>query len=287
MNSFSTFWVGNTLGHYEKMSLKSALVTGKEVTLYTYEDLDDIPDGVTQIDASLIMPRTPAVEKMIEMRKFSGMSNIFRYKMLRQKITTWFDLDVIFLKEDFPVSPYIFAYEDSKFINGAVLSYPQNSELSNLLITKATIDEVCSRPHGSTGPKLLSKSVTDLALEGYALPSKSFYPIHWSEPWKFFHSSFFDVVTKVSTDSFAVHLWNDLLKISDSSLKTQRPPRGSYMEHLFSVFDCEMPNLPPLPKSEFDRWRKTLSASHGHLVKKSILRTSFRKLRSNRVFRGL
>ncbi len=271
MNSFSTLWVGNSLGHYEKLSLKSAIETGKNVTLYSYEELADIPHGVMHSDASLILPRTSAVEKMIKMRKFSGMANIFRYQMLRQESTIWFDLDVVFLKNEFPVSPYIFAYEDLQYINNAVLSYPQNSELSNLMVTRATIDEVCTGLRGSTGPKLLSKSITDLALEGYALPSESFYPVHWSEPWKFFHPGFFDIVSRSSRNSYAIHLWNDNLKFSGLNMKAQRPPTRSFMEHLFLTYNCEMPILHPLPVSEFDLWKESMSNSRSGILGKSRL----------------
>jgi hypothetical protein len=258
MNSFSTMWVGSELGPYEKLSLQSAISTGKKVTLYSYEKLDGIPDGVIQIDASSIMPRTPSVERILELRKFSGFANIFRYQLLSQKPTVWFDLDIVFLTNHFPSSSYIFAYENSDWINSAVLAYPHNSELANLMIKEATIEEVCNGLRGATGPRLLTKSVNALALQEHILQSDSFYPIHWSEPWKFFHPRLFDTVTQSSTNSYAVHLWNDVLNFSGLNMKTQKPAIGSFMENLFLTYNCEMPDLPPLPVSEIDRWNKSL-----------------------------
>jgi hypothetical protein len=287
VESFSTLWVGGDIGYYEKLSLQSALASGKRVTLYSYEELKSVPEGILLSDASLILPKTHEVERIIEAKLFSGLANIFRYQLLQQMPTAWFDTDIVFLKREFPVSPYLFAYQDSKVINNAILSFPQGSDLGRIMTKQATTKRVLSRPRGTTGPRLLTKSVEALSLENYALPESSFYPLHYSEVWKLFDPGSLDILLNLTTDSYAIHLWNEMLKFTGYDLKLHRPPYGSYMEHLFLTFNCEMPELPPWPIPKYERWKDILSGPKENSANKSVVRRAIRTLKSNRTLRRL
>ena len=55
-------WIGNKLGPISRSCLQSFVMRGHEVHLHTYGDIDDLPDGVNQVDANLII----SAEKIIK-----------------------------------------------------------------------------------------------------------------------------------------------------------------------------------------------------------------------------
>jgi hypothetical protein len=52
----NTLWVGERLGYMERACLTSALAVGHRVTLYAYNRVLGLPDGVELFDARDILP---------------------------------------------------------------------------------------------------------------------------------------------------------------------------------------------------------------------------------------
>ena len=50
-------WVGGKLGDISRCCLKSFVMRGHEVHLHVYDDIEDVPDGITLVDGNEIIPR--------------------------------------------------------------------------------------------------------------------------------------------------------------------------------------------------------------------------------------
>jgi hypothetical protein len=77
-----------------------------------------------------------------------------------------------------------------------------------------------SVPWGLIGPDLLNQAVRELHLTGYAVDPKVFCPIDWREWSKVLDSEVhwqFDPMTR------AVHLWNEMWRLGESSKDATYP----------------------------------------------------------------
>ena len=98
---------------------------GYECVLWSYNDIENVPEGVILKDANDIIP----LQEEIEKAKFS---DYFRYKILYEFGGIWSDLDNICVKE-LPNEEYIFpAYMG--FINNNLLKAPAKSEVMRIFI---------------------------------------------------------------------------------------------------------------------------------------------------------
>src|SRR5436190_923323 len=110
----NALWVEGRLGYIERACLSSAVQVGHHVVLYTYGGVDAVPEGITVLDASEILPP----ERMLRHKgngSFALGSDIFRLELLKRDLGYWVDADVYFLKplercED----SYVFGWEDEK-----------------------------------------------------------------------------------------------------------------------------------------------------------------------------
>ena len=97
----NSFWGGAPLTRLEFLSLTSFVQNGARYNLYSYEDLPDLPEGVTLRDAREILP----VERMfhypagmLNQGSPSGFTNLFRYTLLQRPGGWWVDTDVCCLR---------------------------------------------------------------------------------------------------------------------------------------------------------------------------------------------
>src|SRR5690606_2869061 len=102
---------------------------GHSVFLHTYNEIEDLPQGVVILDANLIIPKN----KIIKHKKtgsYALFSDIFRYELLKKIDGLYVDCDVYCLKPiEKPESGYLLSFEDDKLINGAVLALPKDSKV--------------------------------------------------------------------------------------------------------------------------------------------------------------
>ena len=249
-NQLVTFWHGKSLGFIEKLCLTSMLAQGYKVTLYSYNHLDDVPAGIVLGDAADIMP----IEQMHINSATSSPalgSNIFRYKMLQLGLGCWVDTDILLLKKIETNGDFVFGYQNSQIINNAILYAPKDSRLVEDLLQYVQTRPVIppwwprrkklsqrarhvvglARPPemlawGIFGLQALTHFVKKNRLEKHAQKIHVFYPVHYLDADAPFDAEA-DLNDYIRSDTIAIHLWNNNLK----TLKTQRPPEGSYIWH--------------------------------------------------------
>lgn len=199
MRELATLWVGD-LGPIEYASIASFLRHGHRLTVYSYDRLAGLPDGVEGRDANEILP---ARQIACYSREGSPSlhSNFFRYALMARTESTWVDLDIIALRPFDFEGARIYAHENPERVNCAVLRMPASSPvLAELLHFKPGMRGIAPHitglrrlkyqiktlgrgvpiedwPWGSTGPRALSAYLRRHDEMKYALPMETFYPI--------------------------------------------------------------------------------------------------------------
>ena len=220
-----TFWHG-PLDRLRLTCLRSQVAVGHKVTVYSFEPLAGLPDGVGNAEAEAILPH--AFAERLRPTGPNGVwrdwttlqfSDFFRMRLMARSAGLWLDADVLLLKpvEIDPGKPF-FAWERPRQLGNSVLYLPAGDPIvaafaALLLKDELTPDWLALR-HRLTfalrrfrgGSNRLSDirvaiygpaSLTALARRAdelrHALPKKSFYAVH-AEPKLFFEPSDFSAL---------------------------------------------------------------------------------------------
>lgn len=232
-------WVGKRLGRLSRCCLSSFVRRGHQVCLYTYEQVEDVPEGVEVCDANQIVP----ADKIIRHKatgSYALFSDIFRYELLKKAGGIYVDCDVYCLKPfEIPEHGYLLGYEEDRKINGAVLALPADSGVLNALsrivgdkhfipswYSKSRvlrikwkkrlglIKDISEMPWGVIGPDAITYFIKQARLESRVQDIDIFYPVHYGcirhllNP----HLTVQDITTSRTK---AVHLYNEMLKDVD------------------------------------------------------------------------
>jgi hypothetical protein len=224
-----TFWHG-PLDGLRRLCLRSQVAAGHKVTVYSFEPLAQLPDGVGNAEAEAILPHTFA-ERLRPTgpdgvwRDWTTLqfSDFFRMRLMAKNTVEsaglWLDADVLLLKaiEVDPAKPY-FAWERPRQLGNSVLYLPANDPIVAAFDALMAQDELTPdwlsswhrvkfllrRLRGSHrasdvrlslyGPAALTALARRAGELSHALPKKSFYAVH-AEPKLFFEPRDFSALT--------------------------------------------------------------------------------------------
>jgi hypothetical protein len=212
----ATFWHG-PLDALRRLCLKSQVAAGHKVTVYSFEPLAQLPDGVGNAEAEAILPHSFA-ERLRPTgpngvwRDWTTLqfSDFFRMRLMAENAGLWLDADVLLLKpvEINPAKPY-FAWERPRQLGNSVLYLPQSDPIvaafaflmqqgeltPDWLALRHRLIFALRKFRGSMrlsdvraaiyGPAALTALARRAGELGYALPKKSFYAVH-ADPKLFF-----------------------------------------------------------------------------------------------------
>lgn len=233
-----SLWIGEELGKMEVLSIRSFLSHGHEYHLYLYDNVKNIPDGVTIKNAEEIIPR----DKIFYIaNSYAGFSNTFRYKLLLEKAGFWVDTDVVCLKPFLFDTPYILATERVKKnsqevkIASCVLGVVEtNTELMDFCLEKASQVDLNNYQWGMIGPNLVTRAVNELKLQSYIYSPNAFCPIDW---WDW--SLYVKPGIQLKTDHpYALHLWHQAWKVHGVDKNLSFP--NTLYEHLYTKYDISI-----------------------------------------------
>ncbi len=231
---FASFWRGS-LEPFEQACLRSFVVRGYSITLYSYELLENVPDGVNTADARRIAPEASAQRFIYGGRpNLSHFSDYFRYNLSLKTDQIWVDTDLLAVRtfpETLPAS--IIAREDASMICPAILRLDSNDPRLPQLI--AATEKKMDREliWAETGPKLMTAVIGADAVRA-AYPPEIFFPIHHSDFWRVFLPSQREWCEAATRSAVAVHLWNNIVT-SLGVWKQLGPPVGSYLHNCFAA----------------------------------------------------
>jgi hypothetical protein len=228
-----TFWHG-PLDALRRLCLRSQVAAGHKVTVYSFDPIAQLPEGVGNAEAEAILPHAfaerlrPITDGVWIDRTMLQFSDFFRMRLMARNTREnpaesaglWLDADVLLLKpiEIDPAKPY-FAWEGPRQLGNSVLYLPPSDPIVRAFEDLMAQDELTpdwlSLRHRLTfllhrlrGTKRISEvrlaiygpaALTALARRAgelqHALPKKSFYAVH-AEPRLFFDPSDFSALVR-------------------------------------------------------------------------------------------
>jgi hypothetical protein len=227
-----TFWHG-PLDRLRQLCLRSQIAAGHRVTVYSFDPLPGLPDGVGNAEAEAILPhafserlRPPQPDGSWRDWTTLQFSDFFRMRLMAERASPgsarlWLDADVLLLKpvEIDPAKPY-FAWERPRQLGNSVLYLPPDDRIVRAFDDLMAQDELTpdwlSLRHRLTfglrklrgGSNRLSDirvaifgpaALTALARRAnelqHALPKNSFYAVH-AEPKLFFEETDFSTLIR-------------------------------------------------------------------------------------------
>ena len=244
---------------------------GHQVTLFCHEKVENVPERVEIRDAREVTGDRPVLMHLRDWQnKFSRFpspalfADQFRYLMIKQLGFIWLDLDCFLLSPLKPVDGYLLAWQDSAFINNAILTLPKTSNTLNdlidfcedeypippfvsfrwrfklhfMMLVGKPIHITCQK-WGVWGPRALTHFLCKNNEDQYALDRKLFYPIppeDTDEKWRAGKSPFLlpsdEVKMYYIKDAISVHLFGSTINPRIKSMGIENIPRGSYLEEI-------------------------------------------------------
>lgn len=252
-----TLWIGGPLSWLEQLCLKSFVDKGQKITLFSYEDIPNVPDGVIRRDGREIIDTNDFI-KYEQKNSYALFADWFRLHMIHQNPgMIWVDTDVYCYRPMDYDSDYVFGYElpGEHRVNNAVLGLPSDSDALRQMLDftsdrysiapflpkkrkeemrkkaeKGKPVHITEQPWGVWGPMMVTHYVHALGLEEHVQPLNAFYPITFRERFKFMRRAELadGLITSQTT---ALHLWASN-KRQLGNLHDGLPPKGSYLEKL-------------------------------------------------------
>lgn len=221
-------WFDNPMTAIQRLSIRSFLHYGHEVTIFTYGQID-APAGVNFADAGEIIERGKV---FLSHDSFAAFSDVFRYRMLASTDYIWADADTVCLKDNWAFGEYLFAYQEPFKVTNNILGYPKDSNLARKLVEESVYEE--GRSYDHLGPVLLTRLVSELGLGAQVLPQETFNPLHWTEYALPYQVDKTEQVLSKCQGAHAVSLSNYLLKYHN--FDRENFPQGSAIAYWNELF---------------------------------------------------
>lgn len=270
----ASLWIGGRLSWLEQLCLASFRDHGHDVTLFSYEDIDNVPAGIRRADAA---PLFPARSFLVHGRTGSPAvhADAFRYRMIADTGLVWIDADILALRPWTLDTGWIFGWEKpGRIVCNAVLGLPRTSKTLTALL------EFCQDPHpvppwlspknrenlvaarecgqpvhvsdlpwGVWGPAALTHFLRQTGEITHALPQTAFYPIPFRDRRDLLKPGR-DLSDRIGPDTFGVHLWNRRLRRRLVTHHDGVAPEGSYLaaavlRHRIDMAAAPIPDVPP------------------------------------------
>jgi hypothetical protein len=265
-----TLWIGGRLSWMEQLCLKSFVDAGQRITLFSYEDIPNVPAGVIRRDGREVLDTADFI-KYEKKDSFALFADLFRIQMIAQNPgLIWVDTDVYCHRPMEYDSDYVMGFElpGEARVNNAVLGLPADSAIladildftadrhaipefvkpnlrAQYLAARAagTPVHVSQQPWGVWGPLMITHFVEKHGLKDQAQPLDAFYPVIFPDRTKFLKDR--KVAEKLITPrTTALHLWASNKR--ELGLRYGGiPPVGSYLAMLLERHGIR-PDLAPI-----------------------------------------
>jgi len=199
-------WIGGALSFMEQLCLKSFVDAGHHVKLYTYGQVDHIPEKIEVADANEVLTMDSII-RHTRTGSPAPQADRFRYHMLAQNDRIiWADTDAYCVKPFTTPNGHFYGWESEHHVNNGVLGLPRDSDTLGELLA-FTSDEyaipewlpgpeqdrlralkdagepvgVGDQEWGAWGPRALTWFLHKTGEIRHALPRTALYPISFKD----------------------------------------------------------------------------------------------------------
>lgn len=259
-----TLWIGGSLSWMEQLCLKSFVDRGQKITLFSYEDIPNVPEGVERRDGREVVD-TDNFLKYEKKDSFALFADLFRLHMIEKNPgMIWVDTDVYCLRPMDYDDDHVLGFElpGEARVNNAVLGLPADGALLRAMLdytadpfavppflkprqqeeyrraaAEGAAVHVSQQPWGVWGPLMVTYFTHALGLAGKVQPMAAFYPIPFPDRLKFLRPAA-SVERLLSPSTTALHLWASNKR--ELGLRHHGlPPAGSYLDQLLKEHDIK------------------------------------------------
>ncbi len=270
--SIGSLWMGGPLSYFEQLSLVSYRDAGHSVVLFSYDDVENLPDGIAVSDAADVLPlgddlqigSQPHVDR-------------FRYMMLQQNDgMIWSDLDVYCHRPFDPTDGHFFGWGSREHISGSILALPKDcaalsalvdftsdpfaiptfygdayrKELKTKQASGAPVD-VVEQPRGVWGPHAITHFLTETGDDRHALSLDRFQPVSFRDRAQLLKRGV-DFKDRITDQTLAIHLHGRRLKTRLADSETGVPPYHSLLGRLLAKHKIDPAQAPIVEGKTFD-----------------------------------
>ena len=235
MEVIQALWIGPRLSSMERLALRSFLANGHEVHLYTYGQVDGVPEGTFVRDGNEILPES-RIFQYRDFASYAGFSNYFRYRLLLLRGGWWIDTDTVCLRPLHELDgEHVFAterHEEAVYVSSGVIKAPRGSAAMEWAWSACDARDPATIRWGETGPRLVAEAVERFGLESSVQPVESFCPIGYAEWDRVLDPE----APALEGSPYAVHLWNEMWRRAGRDKDVRYDPRCLY-ERLRDRYD--------------------------------------------------
>ena len=265
MREVGTLWIGGPLSWLEQLCLKSFVDRGQRITLFSYHDIPNVPEGVIRRDGREVLD-TDNFLKYEKKDSFALFADLFRVHMLRAcPGLIWVDTDVYCWQPLAHDDDIVMGFElpGETRVNNAVLALPPDHPMLEDMLSfmadpfaippflrKGARDEmeaaaargepvhVSQMPWGTWGPLMVTHFAAKHGILPRVQPLQAFYPVTFPDRLLFLRRTA-KVEALLSPETTGLHLWASNkreLGLRHDGL----PPPGSFLADL-----CERHGINP------------------------------------------
>jgi hypothetical protein len=195
-------WLGPRLSTMEQLCIRSYQAHGHEFHLYTYEDVEGVPEGTVIKDGRDIWLVNPDYYPSV-----ICVSDFFRYRMLISKGGWYVDMDTVCLRPlDFECD-YVFAAEDvledgSFLVCNNIIKAPAGSWFLWYLLGKLSGIDLSKWSWAATATGPMTAALYETGMDGGVFVPGVFNPIYHPHVPEFVSATPFDL-----GDAYTHHWW--------------------------------------------------------------------------------
>lgn len=266
----ASLWIGGRLSWLEQLCLKSFADMGHHTTLYSYEEIPNLPEGVHAADAAEIFPGEP-MHRHVRTGSPAIHADLWRLNMLAKTDKIWVDADIYCYRPFNFTRKTIFGWEKEGLVCNAVLGLPKSSRALKEMLAffedeyaigpwlkpwqqkELQAEKDAGKPvhmtaqnWGFTGPAAVTWFLQQSGEIKYAEPVEAFYPVSFKDRNKMFMSKFDIEKDWLNEDTKAVHFWARRMKPRLQEAENNRPRRGSFMDEVMKKHGID-PDAAPIP----------------------------------------
>lgn len=259
----ASLWIGGQLTWLEQLCLKSFADAGHHTTLYSYEPIPNIPQGVHAGDAEEIFPSDP-MYRHARTGSPAIHADLWRLNLLKKTDKIWVDADMYCWRPFNFTRQSVFGWEKEGLVCNAVLGLPKSSKALDMMLeffeeeyaigpwlkpwqqAELQKEKEAGRPvhmteqnWGFTGPAAVTYFLQQSGEIKYAEPVEAFYPISFPQRNHMIRPRF-NIEERLTDDTRGVHFWARRMKPRLEEKENNRPTPGSFMAKLIEKHDIDV-----------------------------------------------